>query len=612
MKKKGFTLIELLAVIVILAVIALILVPVISKVIDDARYGTAKTSVSEYVHSVDQLTALQMGGLSELSEFTIPSDNIIQTGDEELEQIKYNGQGPTYVYMEFDEDKTHLTYGEFCQNGYSINYIDGMGVVESDDEYCKELEPGLYAKNGDFTSWDELVSLGLDIEKDYTTPSYNSETSTYTYAVGSPSQVLKDNNLKGRLVLPNTITRIGGNAFNRNDNITSIRIPNSVKSIGYYAFAYSKLENIVIPGTVEEIENFAFYNVTTANKIVLRNGIKSIGMSAFATSGNDIECITIPSSVETFGYSAFSDVQSKKIIFGEGITVISKEILAHQNSAYEPKIETVVLGSKVTTIENQAFSKQSNLKNINFPNSLKSVGSYGLYMTGLTEITLPDGIEEMKEFSFAYMDNLVKAYVPGSIVTIEGGNFMNNPLLSNVILGEGLETIGPSMFAYCPSLKNITLPSTLKTITASAFSSSGLESIDIPNGVTSIGGNAFNNNTSLVSVNIPGSVKTIGNNAFRYTYALETLTLGEGIETIGESAFSTKNTNPSPLKNVVIPSTVTSMGAAPFNNRTNLETVTFTDTVGWKKDGTSIDVSNSSTNATNMSTTYRTALWTKN
>ena len=93
---------------------------------------------------------------------------------------------------------------------------------------------------------------------------------------------------------------------------------------------------------------------------------------------------------------------------------------------------------------------------------------------------------------------------------------------------------------------------------------------------------------------------------------METLTLSEGLEIIGQSAFSTNNTNPSPLKNIVIPSTVTSMGAAPFNNRTNLETATFADTVGWKAGDTSIDVSNPSTNATNLSTTYRTALWTKN
>ncbi len=611
MNKKGFTLIELLAVIIILAVIALIVTPMIQNIIADSRKGVARTSVSEYVHSVDQLAALQSGDLNIISDFKVPSDSIIQNGDPELDEIKYNGEGPTYVYMEFSSDNSHLVYGEFCQNGYSINYIEGSGVVDSDDEYCKELEPGLYSKNGEFTSWDDLVALGLDIEADFSSVKIEG-TTDYTYAPGSGSQILKDNNLKGRLVLPNTITRIGRNNFYKDENLTSVRISNSVRTIATSAFIYSKLQSIVIPGTVETIETTAFYGIDTAERIVLRNGIKTLGSSAFAKTGNDIPSITIPDSIETFNSGVFTDIQAKKIIFSNGITVIPNSILSHNHADKEPKVEEIVLGPNVTTIENQAFIKQSKLKKINLPNTLKSIGSYAFYKTGLTSVILPDGVEELKEFSFAYMDNLTKIYIPGTVSTLEGGEYMFNPLLSDVTLGEGINKISSNMFEECTSLKNIVLPSTITVISGSAFKKSGIESIDIPNGVTSIGTFAFSEAKSLKTVIIPGSVKLIDFSAFRYTEALENLTLSEGIETIGESAFGTRNTAPSPLKNIVIPSTVTSMGAAPFNNRTNLETVTFTDTVGWKAGDTSIDVSNPSTNATNLSTTYRTALWTKN
>ena len=611
MNKKGFTLIELLAVIIILAVIALIVTPMIQNIITDSRKGVARTSISEYVHSVDQLAALQSGDLNIISDFKVPSDSIIQSGDPELDEIKYNGEGPTYVYMEFSSDKSHLVYGEFCQNGYSINYIEGSGVVDSDDEYCKGLEPGLYSKNGEFTSWDDLVALGLNIEADFS--SVNIEgTTEYTYAPGSGSQILKDNNLKGRLVLPDTITRIGRNNFYKDENNTIVRISNSVKTIAASAFIYSNLTSVNIPGTVETIETTAFYGIKTLEKLVLRSGIKTIGRAAFGRSGNNIESITIPDGIENLTESAFMDFQAKKVVFSDGIENIPSRIFEHQIADSEPKVETVVLGPNVKTIGVLAFSGQSNLKNINLPNSLKRIDTNAFNKTGLSEVILPDGVEELGNFAFQKMDSLTKIYVPGTITTMGQFSFGNNPNLTDVVLGEGLQKIGASMFENCTSLKSINLPSTLLTIELGGFYNSGLESIDIPNGVISIGIDAFMNDKALKSVTIPGSVKEIGQDAFRYTFALETLTLSEGLEIIGQSAFSTNNTNPSPLKNIVIPSTVTSMGAAPFNNRTNLETVTFTDTVGWKAGDTSIDVSNPSTNATNLSTTYRTALWTKN
>ena len=114
-------------------------------------------------------------------------------------------------------------------------------------------------------------------------------------------------------------------------------------------------------------------------------------------------------------------------------------------------------------------------------NTLKRIDMNAFNKTGLSEVILPDGVEELGNFAFQKMDSLTKIYVPGTITTMGEFSFGNNPNLTDVVLGEGLQKIGASMFENCTSLKSINLPSTLLTIELGGFYNSGLESIDIPN-----------------------------------------------------------------------------------------------------------------------------------
>ena len=134
MKKKGFTLIELLAVIVILAIIAFILIPVIQDLIDNARYASAVNSVMNYVKGANMQASLDAGGFEEF----VLNSNELETGltDDELAKIKYKGKGPTYVYLSFDETDRFVAQGRFCIWGYSIDYSHIDGVTKSTSDYC--------------------------------------------------------------------------------------------------------------------------------------------------------------------------------------------------------------------------------------------------------------------------------------------------------------------------------------------------------------------------------------------------------------------------------------------------------------------------------------------
>ena len=144
MKKKGFTLIELLAVIVILAILAFILIPVIQDLIANARYAAAADSVLNYVHAANTQASVEAGGFEEyklnLSD-TFELDSEIDT--DELNKIKFNGKGPDYVYLLFSGEHKYVSEAHFCMWGYSIDYNFETGTSKSDLDYCggEGMEP---------------------------------------------------------------------------------------------------------------------------------------------------------------------------------------------------------------------------------------------------------------------------------------------------------------------------------------------------------------------------------------------------------------------------------------------------------------------------------------
>lgn len=105
-------------------------------------------------------------------------------------------------------------------------------------------------------------------------------------------------------------------------------------------------------------------------------------------------------------------------------------------------------------------------------------------------------------------------------------------------------------------------------VTAVTGVNSGVTSVEIPEGVTSIG-TAFRQKTALTSIVIPSTVQRIENNAFNSCSLLISVTLSEGLTYIGDNAFGSCTVLPS----ITIPSTITSMGKSSFRNCSNLKKI---------------------------------------
>ena len=151
---------------------------------------------------------------------------------------------------------------------------------------------------------------------------YRLDEETMTAAV-----IAKRNGYEGDIFIPETVvsnrasflvTSIGENAFFSCKSLTSITLPNSVKSIKMGAFIFcSSLTSITIPNSVTTIEDNAFLCCSKLTSITIGNSVKSIGYCAFENCKSLTE-ITIPGCVKSLGYDVFSNCISLKTITYNG------------------------------------------------------------------------------------------------------------------------------------------------------------------------------------------------------------------------------------------------------------------------------------------------------
>ena len=170
--------------------------------------------------------------------------------------------------------------------------------------------------------------------------------------------------------------------------------------------------------------------------------------------------------------------------------------------------------------------------------------------------------------------NIVSIILPDSIRWIGDSCFEGCTSLQNVVLPKNLKALSRDLFYGCTALKTITLPNSIEKIYSGAFSSSGLESITIPDNVKQIGGRsnnrgAFGSCKNLRTVTIGNGTEAIGEDTFADCENLKTVNIGNGTEVIGRYAFS-GCTN---LTTISIGSGIRYIGSYAFQNCSSLTTV---------------------------------------
>ncbi len=279
--------------------------------------------------------------------------------------------------------------------------------------------------------------------------------------------------------IPSTVSDISY-AFEGCSSLTSVTLPSGITSIGTCAFSRcSALTNVTIPSKVTRIEQCAFQACSSLTSITIPDGVTSIDDSAFYLCRGLQGIVEIPSGITSIGAGAFMCCDS--------LTGISVD---PDNQFYK-------------SVDGVLFDKSGSVL-IQYPN-----GKCGDY-------TVPDGVTSIGDHAFYVCRNLTGITIP-----------------------DGVTSIGYDAFIDCSSLTNVTLPESLRVLGAFAFCQcSALESINIPEGITKLNRDVFSNCYSLKSLTIPSSVTSIAESAISGCDKLTIITIPAGVTNIEDGAFS--------------------------------------------------------------------------
>ena len=236
------------------------------------------------------------------------------------------------------------------------------------------------------------------------------------------------------VILPNSITEIGDNAF-AYTLIKKINLPSSLKTLGKRAFVSCyKLTStrFVIPTGVEEIPVSCFAECQSIRKFVLPNGIKHIRESAF-----DSTCMTsinFPEGLESIGYGAFfGSVNLQSVSLPSTCFAIGDAAFAFCDALrsiklpddlgqvpnslcqYCPNLSSINFPANLTAIASSAFVNCVSLKSISLPNLVTAIGDYAFSGTSIGELLLPASLREIGNGCFmdvAFTKITVKAQTP--------------------------------------------------------------------------------------------------------------------------------------------------------------------------------------------------------
>lgn len=229
----------------------------------------------------------------------------------------------------------------------------------------------------------------------------------------------------------------------------------------------------------------------------------------------------------------------------------------------------------------------------------------------ITNITIPNGVEDVGQGAFQGCLRLGTVSLPGSVTNIGLNAFNNCRSLAGIEIPRSVATIGLEAFSECPNLTSIavepgnqnyssvggvlfdkgrtelvqypekkggsyTIPNTVTKVGGAAFlGCSNLTSVTIPTNVNSIGLQAFSGCTGLTSLEIPAGITDIASSLFAGCAGLTNLTLPESVTTIGYGAFA----GCSELTRMVMPSRLTDLESMAFSHCASLTNVMLPDSV---------------------------------
>lgn len=346
-------------------------------------------------------------------------------------------------------------------------------------------------------------------------------------------------------------------AFYQCVNLKQITFSNALVHIGGKAFGNCvKLTSVTIPEGVELMGNYAFINCTELTSVSIP--------STFGNAAKTIECDQRETGLNLiqgkgWGYG-FKEIFYKcpklaNIKLTEGIKYLGGEMF-RGNTA----ITSITLPATLERM-NSALRGCTGLTALSFPEGLKQIGSLN-ECSNLKTLTIPAGVN-VDDFSCTDCSALTSINFKGTIgTTISRYAFKGCSSLKSINLFEGIATIGEYAFTDCTALTQLTMPTTLTSIGNCCFGNSGLTGLSLQRNLTIIGEYAFAGCANLVTINFPPNVTEIKQYTFNNCAKLKDIVLPNGLIYIKDYAFN----GCAALGKVTIPGGVQNISPGAFKN----------------------------------------------
>ena len=330
-----------------------------------------------------------------------------------------------------------LPLGTFAQSDIAQTLAQRRASAVLDEENGEITNSG---KCGEYLWWELFDDGTLTITGNGAMYNYDRYDEPWWTASGNITNIILDSGITHignfafyqvgitSIQIPDTVRSIGHHAFSSCKSLSTITLPDCVTDIGYSAFAASGLTSIVLPDSLTSVSSDTFYNCTNLVSVALPSNLTSIGRDAF-NSCNSLTSIFIPDSVTCIWARAFEDCHS---------------------------LTSITIPESVTSIDSSTFANCYSLTSISLPSTLTSIGESAFFhCRALSSIDIPDSVTSIAESAFQGCSGLSSITIPDFVSKIDNYTFYGCNYMDYVSFPAGIASIGHGAFYNCDSLKDI-------------------------------------------------------------------------------------------------------------------------------------------------------------
>lgn len=381
-----------------------------------------------------------------------------------------------------------LGFGEYASNPKVLGVVIGLLVIglqwattPDEGQKTKEIsdksktECAEYSLSASRQTQEEICDIRDLIsqckvirlnDKDYLCDKYD-----VWYGIDGKTLVSVNRSLKGRYIVPRGVEHIPVSAFWGQQQLNELILPESIRHIGEYAFAFcTALERVQFAASgFCTVEYAAFFECTKLREVTLP--FSAILPSSLFAGCRSLERVVLPNELRFVKPSAFKDcISLKELVCSSPFIHIDEACILNKEQ------------SKLYTMWNQQ----------------------------VTEYRVPNTVKEIAKEAFAYHLKLCYIVLPEGLEMIEPHTFEQCVSLEAIKLHEGIRVIGVRAFSGCLKLKALTLPNSLRAIGYGAFSDCELlRSIRLPEHIEVFEGWCFAECTALEEVYMPAELFAI-------------------------------------------------------------------------------------------------------